>query len=211
MDFGVLFVDNRQMKPIISVQDQLVDQIRRYLLSGHYAAGQRLREEDFARQFGVSRGPIRDVFLRLTREGLLEARPNAGVSVAAEPSPFKRRSLLSLRRKLEVDCLRKASKENAGDLLNKLQSNLKLYQPACQSEDLEEVVRLDMDFHRIIVSTADAGSMVRVWEPIISQFFLRYSRHHSLMESYREHERIVKGIEADDAIKAVRALREHIV
>lgn len=46
-----------------------------------YLPGQRLSEEDLAREFGVSRTPIRRVLMRLESEGLLESRHGVGTFV----------------------------------------------------------------------------------------------------------------------------------
>lgn len=196
---------------ISSYPQQLTERFRRMILSGEFEPGERLREIPLAERFGVSRGPIRDTFLQLTREGLLIAKPNAGVRVAEPPSDFKRKSLVTLRRKLENDCLKEAFRKKPVDLLRDLQENLTLYRQACEKEDLEEVVEIDMAFHRILVTWADDGSMLTVWVPLISQIFLKYSRHHSLMESYQEHEAIVEALKENDAGKAAQLLRDHIV
>lgn len=46
-----------------------------------YEPGQRLAEEDLAREFGVSRTPVRRVLSRLETEGLLESRHGVGTFV----------------------------------------------------------------------------------------------------------------------------------
>ncbi len=196
---------------ITSYTEQLTEQFRLMILSGEFEPGQRLREIPLADQFGISRGPIRDTFLQLTREGLLVAKPNAGVRVAEPPSLFKRKTLVALRRKLEGDCLKEALRQNPRELLAQLTENMTRYYIACQKEDLEEVVKIDMAFHRIIVSGADDSSLLTTWVPLISQMFLKYSRHHSLIESYQEHAGILEALNDQDAALAARLLREHIV
>ncbi len=196
---------------IASYPQQLTQRFRRMILSGKFQPGERLREIPLAEEFGVSRGPIRDTFLQLTREGLLVAKPNAGVRVADPPSPFKRKSLVTLRRRLECDCLKEADLSDAGKLLKQLEANLEQYRFACEQEDLEAVVEIDMAFHHILVESADMGSMLTVWIPVISQIFLKYSRHQSLMESYHEHEAIVDALRDQDITRAAQLLREHIV
>src|SRR5438045_8251938 len=46
-----------------------------------YEPGRRLAEEDLAREFGVSRTPVRRVLARLESEGLLESRHGVGTFV----------------------------------------------------------------------------------------------------------------------------------
>ncbi|MCC5846916.1 MAG: GntR family transcriptional regulator [Verrucomicrobia bacterium] len=189
---------------------QLVSTLRGMILSGDLAPGERLREVDLARRFQISRGPIRDTFLQLTGEGLLEARPNAGVRVARAPSDFKRASLVRLRRSLEADCLTLWFENPLPQLLELLSQNLELYRLACEQERFEEVVEVDMAFHHAIVSAAEEGALLSVWRPIISQMFLRYSRHHSLLESYAEHREILDHMRAFRREEAVQSLTRHI-
>ncbi|MEO1237047.1 MAG: FCD domain-containing protein [Planctomycetota bacterium] len=118
---------------------------------------------------------------------------------------------MQLRRKLETDALDEVFRRGVDALRDGLTKNLVGYGRACLQEDLEEVVRIDLAFHRLIVESADEGSLVAVWLPVISQMFLRYSRHHSLVESYDEHAAILRAIESGDRQGAKQLLREHIV
>ncbi len=197
--------------PTANAHEALAERFRRRILAGRLRPGERLREVPLAREFGVSRGPIRDTFLRLTQEGLLEATPNAGVRVARAPSPFKRRTLVQVRRTLETRALGEAFECDPEALLAALDANLAAYLKACRREALEDVVALDMAFHRTIVAAADGGSLLDVWLPAVSQMMLRYSRHRSLVESHDEHAAVAEAIRAHDRAEAARALRRHIV
>lgn len=197
--------------PITPFREQLTDHVRRRILCGHLDQGQRLKEAAFAEEYGVSRGSIRDTFVRLTKEGLLEATPNVGVRVAEAPSAFKRRTLVRLRRTIEGNALAQDCGHQMSMLVPILEANLDEYRLACQREALEDVVVLDMAFHRGIVEAADGGSLLDTWLPIVSQMFLRYSRHHSLIESYEEHAAIFRAMRSGDRVEAQRRLRAHIV
>jgi len=194
-----------------STRAYLAEDFRNRIFVNEFTPGTPLREQTFARNYGVSRGPIRDVFLQLTREGLLEARPNAGVRVSEAPSPFKRRLLVQLRRRIETEALAKWFECGENLLLEQLRDNLTVFAKACRKENLREVVALDMAFHRAIVAAPDKASLLPVWTPIISQIFLRYSRHTSLSESCHEHRGILEAMEAHDPKTARERLARHIV
>nr|WP_231884996.1 GntR family transcriptional regulator [Alteromonas stellipolaris] len=70
---------------ILSVRDQIADVLRSDIISGELASNTKLNEIQLAERFEVSRGPIRDVILKLTKEGLLISKSNVGASVN---SPF---------------------------------------------------------------------------------------------------------------------------
>jgi DNA-binding GntR family transcriptional regulator len=61
--------------------DRVVQHLREGILNSRYAPGQRLIEADLTRDLGVSRGPLREAFRRLSAEGLIETVPNRGALV----------------------------------------------------------------------------------------------------------------------------------
>lgn len=56
--------------------EQLFHAIARAIVSGEIAEGQRIRDEEIARRFHVSRMPVREALQRLERIGLLEILPS---------------------------------------------------------------------------------------------------------------------------------------
>ena len=53
------------------------------IFSGALQAGQALRQEDIARQLGLSRLPVREALNRLATEGLVELKPRRGFFVVS--------------------------------------------------------------------------------------------------------------------------------
>jgi DNA-binding GntR family transcriptional regulator len=199
------------MKLAANLQEQVAGHLRRRIFSGQLAAGAPVREQELATEFGISRGPIRDALLTLTKEGLLLARPNVGVKVAPDLSPFKRNVIVRLRREIEAAALMVWFERKDPALLESIEKNLAEYREACAGTDLGHVVELDMAFHRQIVEAADDGSLVDLWLPVILRLYLRYSRHRSLMESYQEHVAIVQAIKVGHEWQALELLKQHIV
>lgn len=199
------------MKLAANLQEQVAGHLRRRIITGQLAAGTPVREQELATEFGISRGPIRDALLTLTKEGLLIARPNVGVKVAADPSPFKRNVIVRLRREIESAALMSWFEKKDPALLTALDTNLASYREACAGGNLDQIVELDMAFHRTFVEAADDGSLVDLWLPVILRLYLRYSRHRSLMESYQEHAAIVAAMRAGREWEALEALKQHIV
>ncbi len=58
--------------------DPLFDRLRQTVQEGRYAPGQRLSliEADLTREYGVSRGPVREALRRLATEGVGDFVPN---------------------------------------------------------------------------------------------------------------------------------------
>ena len=193
-----------------TIREQIVEQLRKEVLSGELAEGDPLREQSLARRFGVSRGPIRDALLQLTQEGLLVSRPNCGVKVGPTPSRAIQPLVVDLRRRIETFALERASVKLTEADLDELSALLARFRAACKHGAMAEVVEHDMAFHRWIVERAGEPDLVAVWLPILLRMRLRYTRHRNLMESYREHKAVVDALRRGDRKAAVRALAANI-
>ena len=62
--------------------DEVATELRRLVLSGEFADGQRLTQEKLATTLGVSAMPVREAFLKLAAEGLLVTEANRSFFVA---------------------------------------------------------------------------------------------------------------------------------
>jgi len=85
-----------------SIPEQVLDNLRREILSGKLIPGEPLREQEISDRFGVSRGPVREALRQLTQQGLLVLEPNKGVRIAQYLSESVRPLTIELRRKIET-------------------------------------------------------------------------------------------------------------
>ena len=65
-----------------SVADQVYEVLRERIASGEIERGSRLHQEDLAKEFGVSRTPVREALRKLAAEGLVDLFANRGARVA---------------------------------------------------------------------------------------------------------------------------------
>ena len=66
-----------------TLRENVVSAIRTKILNQELAPGTRIVEQSLSREFGISRGPIREALRQLEQEGLVEYTRNAGCSVKA--------------------------------------------------------------------------------------------------------------------------------
>ena len=84
-DSGAMSV-NRRLPPLAdspSLQERTYRALRKALLDGEFAVGERIFENEVARMLGVSRVPVREAVRRLQQDGLLEVRPRSGIYVTS--------------------------------------------------------------------------------------------------------------------------------
>jgi len=194
-----------------TIREQIADQIRTDVLSGRLPEGTSLREQTLAKQYGVSRAPIRDALLQLTQEGLLVAKPNCGVKVGStDPGSNIQPLIIDLRRRIEVFALRSVFIKFSATDIDCLDKAVERLRVACQKEDIADIVRQDMAFHRFIIEATGNADLLATWLPIVSRMMLHCTRHHDWMDSHREHAAIVDAIRRRDKRGAVRALAANI-
>lgn len=82
-------------KPVFKTRTQLVEEaIRTQILKGELKTGQPLRQDALAKEFNVSRIPVREALVQLEAQGLVSFEPHKGATVT-ELSPEK----INLQRK----------------------------------------------------------------------------------------------------------------
>lgn len=91
------------LSPPPSVGEAVADALRDAILRGVLPPGRRLRQEELASQFGISRNPLRDALRTLQAEGLVTIDGRRGARVAAL-SQAELVELYELRELLEPAC-----------------------------------------------------------------------------------------------------------
>jgi len=72
---GKLWIEQRQLV------DQVVEKLRDAIVGGQFTPGERIRQEELARQMGISRTPLRMALSVLTSQGLLHRTRTRGLAV----------------------------------------------------------------------------------------------------------------------------------
>ena len=194
----------------LRLRDQIADRLREEIVCGKLSEGEPLRETPLAKRFDVSRGPIRDAILQLVSEGLVDDRPNRGARVGRVWDESTRPAMVKVRQDIEAVALRQLmSREQELDL-SPFRENLRHFELACRDEDLPAVVRLDISFHRLILTLSGCPALESVWLPLMGGMRLPYSRHKSLSESHTEHQQIVTAIQNGQLRAALAALKANI-
>jgi GntR family transcriptional regulator, rspAB operon transcriptional repressor len=200
----------KETKKIIPVRDQIADQIRSDIISGDMAPNAKLNEQALAERFGVSRGPVRDVLLQLTKEGLLVAKNNCGVSVNSVLKPELQELMIDIRSKIETFAI-KSLKGNMGEEdFSALDAILARLQDAFDQENFTEVTKADIDFHRYLVHKAGGEELVNLWHPIVLRMRMNYKRISKPVDCVDEHRAITDALRKDNTRDAVAALKANI-
>jgi DNA-binding GntR family transcriptional regulator len=197
------------------LRSQIADRIREDIYTGRLAEGEHLSEVSLARQFGVSRGPIREALVQLTQEGLLVAKPYSGVRVAA-PSPDSVGALIiPIRRTIEIYALRVIFDDlNEADFAT-WDAILHRMAAACREHDVAATVEQDIAFHRSLLERADQPDLLAIWSTIVARirghfWRIHLARRDDPIDVRADHQQLVEIFRSGDKEAALKALEAHI-
>jgi len=192
--------------------DFVYESLRDAISDGRIAGGERVREEEVARNLGVSRTPVREALQRLQQRGLLSFGPTRGL-VVAQLSHQQVVELYAMREILEGSAARFAAKYATPEEianLNQLQDQLR----AAEGDDLLHK-HLDRRFHRAVYEAAHNRYLMQMLDSMLDSFALLHSTTlrlpHRQRNSDEERQRIIAAIQKHDANRAEKAAREHIL
>jgi DNA-binding FadR family transcriptional regulator len=217
-----------------SISEQVADAIRVYMQEQHLHPGDRLgREEDLARQFGVSRPTLREALRLLSSSHLVRASkgPGGGIFVAATPEEGIGRTvsasvasmleaqsitideLLETRMLFEVPLVGLAAQRATDEDVARLHALLT--DADGRPDDPALVASVDERLHRQISQIAGnrLAAAFNAWVVEVLQPPLRELVAPAVVESVivEQHRDIVRAIERGDPAAAERAMREHLV
>ena len=187
--------------------------IREAIIDGRLEPGQRLKEEELARELGISRTPIREALLMLQAEGLVDAIPNRGALVRVH-SAEDLEDLYQLRALLEGYAARRAGVRVTDEQLEALRASCDRFDALDSEHELRELVRENMVFHSTILdiagSTRLAGMVRRVIElPLVYRSYIWYSPEQKRISGHY-HRQIVNALSVRDPERAELIMKEHV-
>jgi GntR family transcriptional repressor for pyruvate dehydrogenase complex len=218
-----------QIKPVESrrLYQQIADQIRDLIDKGDFEVGTRLPpERDLAQRLGVSRPSLREALIALDLEGRVEVRSGSGVYVSVAPpelAPTKTAALgespsqlMEARSVLEGEVVILACARSNDEQLARLRKLLKAMET--DIERRRAPVDLDRQFHLTLAEMTGNAVLARLvgelfderHSPISAKISSRFESTRTWKAALKEHEAILKTIEARDPIAAQAAMRLHL-
>lgn len=192
--------------PALSPFEVLINAIEK----GDLLPGERLQETRLAKQFGLSRTPIREALHRLEALGLVEPGPQRGLMIA-QISYERLRQLFAVREGLERLAMELAVASASAEELALLQDMVDVEKTLTDSRQLHDHNRL---FHRQIYRATHNPYLNEMLENLrIHLSLLRGTTYESTErteEARREHQAIVAALVRRDKDAAQEAACQHI-
>lgn len=196
-----------------STRDGVYLSLKAQILSLDLLPGAAISEKEISLQFNVSRTPVRESFVRLSQEGLLDIYPQRGTVVSLIDLELVEEARF-MREQLERAVIRLACGSFPAEQIQALQTNLLLQEACVQEQNYKKMFDLDEAFHRIIF---DGCSKINTWA-VIQQInvhlnrtrMLRLAADHYWDDLITQHRLMVTAIQENDADRAENLMNEHL-
>lgn len=146
--------------------DRVYDAIYAAVMDHRLAPGARLREEELAQTFAVSRTLVRQALHRLAQDGVVLLRPNRGAQVP-EPTRQDGQHVFDARRVVECEVVRrlagKLDKAQTAELRRVVEAEARAH----RAGDRGEAIRLSGEFHRQLAQMSGNPIFVRMLEELL--------------------------------------------
>jgi GntR family transcriptional regulator, gluconate operon transcriptional repressor len=204
------------LRPLSSptLAEQTVDLIRKRILGGGFASGERLVETRLAEQLRISRGPIREALKQLAAEGLVREEPRRGTFVAA-PTAIDVRDFYDLRAAVEARAARLVIRRQDPHAIEGLRRAIGRLQTAVRRADLRELVRFDFEFHETLCRVSGNARLHEVFvrNASVLRVLIQLEEgqfYRSFDEVEHQHRELLASIEAGDESEAEGRIVRHL-
>ncbi|WCE31169.1 GntR family transcriptional regulator [Vibrio sp. SCSIO 43137] len=196
--------------------ENLTEYLIEAIVSGELASGQKISEPELSKQFGVSRGPLREAIMRLEGLGLIERIPHVGARVVTFSSE-NLSELYAVRESLEGMAARLAARNISEEELDALKQLLSTHSKHIDQVEGKSYFQQqgDFDFHyRIIKASRNKKLIALLCDELyhlLRMYRYQSPRSHSRPEkALEEHKFILKAIANRDEELAELLMRRHI-
>ena len=191
-----------------TLTDRVYERLRRGLMVGAWAPGDRLSARAIARELAVSLTPVREAMLRLANEGALDLSETRSFR-APLLSRTEYHEVLRIRLALEPMAAAIAAERIAPDRVDAIEAVNERLAELLRGDNYAEALQADSEFHLSIYDAA-AQPLLR---SMIQSLLLRVGptrtrlprEYRKSLAGYSHHRRIIAALKAGDAEAAREA------
>ncbi len=174
--------------------------------------GSAVSENELSAALSLSRTPVREALIELSRINLVEILPQRGSYISKIDYELVEESRF-MRLVMEIAILKLACERISQEYITKLEYNLKEQSKYTELEHAAEFMELDNEFHRLIFESVN-----KMWSyKIVNDQMVHFNRLRALSlksiknkYSLKDHEDILYAIKRQDAEMAEMLITRHL-
>jgi len=195
------------------LKDKAYDSIKEYILSNGLRPGTFMSIGEVAGWFNMSKTPIREAFQRLETEGFVTISPQQGIAIRGV-SLDEIMELFDIRSLLEGHVVKRLAGRLTSNQVAELSESMELQEEACRAGNVEDVLRLDREFHAILYryngNSQIQALMENARDKIFSVLGPLYGKVGDLRPIMEQHQLVVDALFSGDSVEAGKKMRAHL-
>lgn len=196
-----------------SIREYVYQSLKSKILNLQLPPGTKISEKDISEEYNVSRTPVREVFIKLAQEDLLDIYPQRGSFISLIDMEHVEEARF-IREHLEKAVVREACEKLSEKDLFYLESNIAGQEICCEKQNYLHMQELDEEFHQIIYT---GSGKIQTWS-IVQQMNNHFYRLRMLRLAHSpfwdtiltQHKQILQAIKAQDPDQAEKITEEHL-
>lgn len=204
---------NYDLNGNLPVNQQIYRYLRKDIVECTIPPGTLLSEKEISTRFNVSRQPVREAFIKLAENGLVQILPQRGTFVQ-KISVKRVADGRFIRSAIECSIARRAAELATAEQLLMLEHNISRQKLAAQHNQTSEFLALDDQFHQLLTEIADCPLAWEAIENIKATMdrvrFLTLSKVSPPESLITQHEKIYQAIADHNPESAEKAVLVHL-
>lgn len=196
-----------------TVSETVYHILHKNIINLNLVPGTVMSEKEISEKMEVSRTPVREAFIKLSNEALVDVVPQKG-SFVSKISLARVKEERFLRESLELSVLEDLVKKRDSLDFEAFRESLTEQEAALDEGDTTRFIELDDDFHGILFRQADKGMCYQVVQNFSSHYrrvrYLSISVTGVTVSNLNHHKELVSLVEEGDAPGAVRTMKDHL-
>ena len=201
-----------ERRPRETGRDYALRTIRDNIIHLELAPGGMVSENELAAEMGLSRTPVREALIELSKARIVEIYPQKGSAVSLIDVSLVEESRF-MRKVLECAVVELACEKIDGEGLRRLQENVRLQNFYLENYFSETLMELDNQFHKTLFEIAEKPQVYALMDNMSIHFDRVRNMALSSVKNVKivqDHEAITDAIAAGDAVKARALTEEHL-
>jgi len=196
-----------------SLKDQAYEILRSSVITGQLEPGRLHNEKDLARGLGISRTPVREALLDLSKEGMVVFVPRKGIMIR-EITHKDVSDVMELRKVIENYIIESCCSKLTPADLKRIGKIIEKQKTLASKGDRKGYVEADREFHLFLASRTGNRQLLHVMEnlrDLLHSMAIKAIAYQDRMDQVlREHKRICTALEKRDQKKAKEAMFLHL-
>lgn len=208
----MLALDSKDIDQTAPIGPQIREALRQRIIRCDLTPATRISESEIAGTYQTSRQPVRETFIKLAEEGLVEVRPQRGTYVTR----ISQQAVMDarfVREAVEADIVKELARSRDDALIPLLDEQLE-EQRASLGQSPDRFISLDEAFHKSLARASGKETVWRLVEGMKAQMdrvrYLALVQPFPMADLLAQHEVVVRAITDRKVRDAEAAMRSHL-